>query len=168
MVVRGHVVDADGNPIAGALVDVWQTNDDGFYDVQQKDVQPDWNLRGVFTSESDGSYWYRAVKPRYYPIPDDGPVGKLLGHLGRHPNRAAHIHFIVSALGYDPVITHIFTPDCQYLAEDSVFGVKDSLIADFEKVTDPARAYELGFDGPFWSVDWDIVLAAKKDTAKEK
>lgn len=168
MVVRGHVVDTDGKPIAGALVDVWQTNDDGFYDVQQQDVQPDWNLRGVFTTENDGSYWYRAVKPRYYPIPDDGPVGKLLGHLGRHPNRAAHIHFIVSAPGYDPVITHIFTPDCQFLAEDSVFGVKDSLIADFQKVTDPARAYELGFESPFWAVDWDFVLAAKKDPAIEK
>ncbi|TPI60773.1 MULTISPECIES: intradiol ring-cleavage dioxygenase [unclassified Mesorhizobium] len=161
MVVRGRVLDTQGKPIAGALIDVWQTNDDGFYDVQQKDIQPDWNLRGVFTADKKGEYWYRSVKPRYYPIPDDGPVGKMLAALGRHPNRAAHVHYIVSAPGYDPVITHIFAPDCRYLAEDAVFGVKDSLIADFTKVTNPEKARELGFDAPFWSVEWDFVMAPK-------
>lgn len=161
MVVRGRVLDTAGKPIAGALIDVWQTNDDGFYDVQQKNVQPDWNLRGVFTSDEKGEYWYRSVKPRYYPIPDDGPVGKMLDALGRHPNRAAHVHYIVSAPSYDPVITHIFTPDCRYLAEDAVFGVKDSLIADFTKITDREKANELGFETPFWSVEWDFVLAPK-------
>ena len=130
MVVRGRVVDTGGNPIPGALIDVWQTNEDGFYDVQQKGVQPDWNLRGVFTTDQDGAYWFRSVKPRYYPIPDDGPVGKMLAALGRHPNRPAHIHFIVTAPGYDPIITHIFTPDSEYLSEDAVFGVKETLIAD--------------------------------------
>jgi catechol 1,2-dioxygenase len=161
LVVRGRVVDTEGKPVAGALIDVWQTNDDGFYDVQQKGLQPDWNLRGVFTSGENGDYWYRAVKPRYYPIPDDGPVGKMLAALGRHPNRAAHIHFIISAPGYDPVITHIFTPDCQYLAEDAVFGVKDSLVADFKAITDPTSAAELGFTSPYWAVNWDFVLARK-------
>ncbi|MBM3092435.1 6-chlorohydroxyquinol-1,2-dioxygenase [Ensifer sp. T173] len=164
LVVTGRVLDTDGKPIAGALVDVWQTNDDGFYDVQQKGVQPDWNLRGVFTTNEAGEYWYRSSKPRFYPIPDDGPVGKLLGALGRHPNRAAHIHFIVSAEGYDPVITHIFSPDCEYLDQDAVFGVKDSLIAKFERVTDADRAQALEFDEPFWSVNWEFVLASKKDT----
>lgn len=162
MIVRGRVLDIDGNPVEGALVDVWQTNDDGFYDVQQKGVQPDWNLRGVFTTDAAGDYWFRSSKPRFYPIPDDGPVGKLLVELGRHPNRAAHIHFIVSAPGYDPVITHIFSPDCQYLAEDAVFGVKDSLIATFDRVEDPAQIEEAGFGRPFWSVNWDFVLAPKK------
>ncbi|CVI64056.1 intradiol ring-cleavage dioxygenase (plasmid) [Agrobacterium leguminum] len=165
MVVRGHVLDTNGAPIAGALVDVWQTNDDGFYDVQQKGVQPDWNLRGVFTTDEKGEYWFRSSKPRYYPIPDDGPVGQLLGDLGRHPNRAAHIHFIVSAEGYDPVITHIFTPDCEYLDQDAVFGVKDSLIAAFDKRTDQAEAGRLGFQAPYWSVDWDFVLANKKQVS---
>lgn len=163
-VVKGKVLDTDGNPIAGALVDVWQTNDDGFYDVQQKGVQPDWNLRGVFTTNEAGEYWYRSSKPRFYPIPDDGPVGKLLASIGRHPNRAAHTHFIVSAPGYDPVITHIFSPDCEYLDQDAVFGVKDSLIADFDRVTDLEQAHALGFDQPYWSVKWDFVLANKKDT----
>lgn len=161
MVVRGRVIDTGGNPVPGALLDVWQTNDDGFYDVQQKGVQPDWNLRGVFTTDEAGGYRFRSVKPRYYPIPDDGPVGKMLAALGRHPNRAAHIHFIVTAPGYDPVITHIFTPDCRYLSEDAVFGVKESLIADFERVEDAEQATALGFTGSFWSVTWDFTLAAK-------
>jgi len=162
LVVKGRVMDTNGQPVEGALVDVWQTNDDGFYDVQQKGVQPDWNLRGVFTTDKNGEYWFRSSKPRFYPIPDDGPVGKLLRSMGRHPNRAAHIHFIVSAEGYDPVITHIFSPDCEFLDQDSVFGVKDSLIAEFEKISDEKKAKELDFAGPYWSVNWDFVLATKK------
>ncbi len=159
LIVQGRVTDADGHPIAGATLDVWQANEDGFYDVQQPGVQPPFNLRGVFTSDADGRFWFRSAKPRHYPIPDDGPVGKLLTALGRHPNRAAHLHFIVEAAGFDRVVTHIFTPDCAYLGEDSVFGVKDSLIADFRLVDDPARAAELGFRSPFWSVEWPVVMA---------
>ncbi len=160
-IVRGRVVDVDGHPVSGATLDVWQTNEDGFYDVQQKGVQPDFNLRGVFTSGEDGRYWFRSVKPRFYPIPDDGPVGKMLVALGRHPNRAAHIHFIVTAPGYDSVVTHIFTPDCPYLSEDAVFGVKESLIGDFRRVDDPAEVEASGFGAPFWQVDWDFTLARK-------
>ena len=140
---------------------MWQTNDDGFYDVQQKGVQPDMNMRGMFESAADGSLWFRSVRPRYYPIPDDGPVGKLLGALGRHPNRAAHIHMIVEKPGFETVITHIFEPNCQYLREDAVFGVKESLVGNFERIEDPARAAQLGFaDSPyFWQVTTDLVLA---------
>jgi len=159
MVVRGRVVDTSGKPVPGATIDAWQTNDDGFYDVQQKGVQPDWNLRGVFEAGVDGGYWFKSVKPRHYPIPADGPVGQLLGSLGRHPNRAAHLHFIVTAPGYEPVITHIFTPDCPYLPEDAVFGVKHDLIADFKQIDDPQQAKALGFTAPFWSVDWVFTLA---------
>ena len=104
-------------------------------------------------------------KPRYYPIPDDGPVGTLLAALGRHPNRAAHLHFIVEAEGYDRIVTHIFTPDCQYLAEDAVFGVKQSLIADFQHVDDPARAASFGVRNPFWTVEWDVVMTPKVTAA---
>jgi hydroxyquinol 1,2-dioxygenase len=161
LVVRGRVTDTEGKPIAGATLDVWATNDDGFYDVQQKGIQPDFNLRGVFTSDDEGYYWFRSVKPRYYPIPDDGPVGKLLAALGRHPNRAAHLHFIVKAPGFDTAVTHIFTPDCPYLREDAVFGVKESLVADFMKIEDASQAAELGLSAPFWAVDWDFVLAPK-------
>ncbi|MBZ9653455.1 intradiol ring-cleavage dioxygenase [Phyllobacterium lublinensis] len=161
LVVSGRVLNTAGEPIPGATIDVWQTNDDGFYDVQQKGVQPDWNLRGVFTADADGKYWYRSAKPHFYPIPDDGPVGKLLGVLGRHPNRAAHIHYIVTAPGYAPIVTHVFTPDCPYLDEDAVFGVKHSLIADFQKMEDENRAESLEFSCPFWSLNWDFVLASQ-------
>jgi protocatechuate 3,4-dioxygenase beta subunit len=166
MVVEGRVTDINGNPIADAKLEVWQTNDDGFYDVQQKGIQPDSNLRGVFTSDADGRYWFKSVKPRHYPIPADGPVGKLLDAMGRHPNRAAHLHFIVTAPGFDPVITHIFTPDCPYLAEDAVFGVKRELIAEFNKIENLQAAERLGFPSPFWSVTWDFTLATSGKPAR--
>jgi protocatechuate 3,4-dioxygenase beta subunit len=166
LVVGGRVTDIEGNPIPNAKLEVWQTNDDGFYDVQQKDIQPDSNLRGVFTSDGDGAYSFKSVKPRHYPIPSDGPVGKLLCAMGRHPNRAAHLHFIVTAPGYEPVITHIFTPDCPYLTEDAVFGVKRELIADFRKVDDPEAAQKVGLEAPFWSVTWDFTFAASTKTAR--
>lgn len=157
-VIVGRVRDMNGEPVPGATLEVWQTNDDGFYDVQQKDIQPEHNLRGRFTAERDGRYWFRTVKPRFYPIPDDGPVGRLLRDIGRHPNRAAHLHFIVTAPGYQRIVTHIFTPDCPYLAEDAVFGVKRDLVAEFRKVDDPAQAEEFGMAAPFLRVDWDFVL----------
>jgi protocatechuate 3,4-dioxygenase beta subunit len=162
LLVRGRVTDTEGNPIAGATLDVWQANEDGFYDVQQKGIQPDFNLRGVFTTDADGYYWFRSVKPRWYPIPDDGPVGKMLAALDRHPNRAAHLHFILEAPGYDRVVTHIFTPDCPYLPGDAVFGVKESLIADFETIDQPVEAEKLGFSNPYWSVQWDFTLARQE------
>ncbi len=160
LLVSGVVRDVNGSPVAGAQIDVWQTNDDGFYDVQQKGVQPDWNLRGMFTSDTNGRYSFRSVKPRYYPIPNDGPVGKLLGRLGRHPNRAAHIHFIVTAPGYDTIITHIFAPDCEYLDQDAVFGVKTSLIADFEYANQGDE--DAGISEPHWRVNWDFVLTRRE------
>jgi protocatechuate 3,4-dioxygenase beta subunit len=162
MRVRGAVRDTSGQAIEGAQLEVWQTNDDGYYDVQQRNIQPDWNLRGIFRSDAQGRYWFRSVKPRHYPIPADGPVGKMLGHLGRHPNRAAHMHFIVTAPGHEPLITHIFTPDCPYLAEDAVFGVKQELVADIRRVDDPREAAEAGLAAPFWSVDWDFTMAPQR------
>jgi hydroxyquinol 1,2-dioxygenase len=160
--VRGRVLDTAGNPVAGVKLDIWQTNEDGFYDVQQKGIQPDFNLRGVFHSDAEGRYWFRSSKPRFYPIPDDGPVGKMLAVLGRHPNRSAHIHFILTAPGYDTVITHIFEPTCPYLSEDAVFGVKESLIAAFDRNDDPALMKRYGFVEPFWLVDWDFTLSATR------
>jgi protocatechuate 3,4-dioxygenase beta subunit len=161
LVVSGRVTDTNGKPVAGALLDVWQANEEGFYDVQQKGIQPDYNLRGIFTTDAGGYFWFRSIKPRFYPIPNDGPVGQLLEKLDRHPNRPAHIHFIVGAEGYQPITTHIFTPDCPFLGSDAVFGVKESLIADFHLVDDPLRAEELGFSNPFYAVNWDFALALK-------
>ena len=159
--VHGTVRDTNGAPVAGALVDVWQTNDDGFYDVQQKDMQPDMNMRGAFLTDAEGRYSFRTAKPRHYPIPDDGPVGKLLGQLGRHPNRAAHIHAIISAEGFDTVITHIFEPACPFLREDAVFGVKESLIGTFVRHEGEALAAANGLHGSdiWWDVEVDFVLA---------
>jgi catechol 1,2-dioxygenase len=165
MVVRGRVLDTKGAPIPAATVDAWQTNEDGFYDVQQKGIQPDMNLRGVFTANEDGEYWFRSAKPRYYPIPGDGPVGELLAAMGRGVNRAAHVHFIVKAQGFETVITHVFPPDCPYLEIDAVFGVKESLIGDFRLVDDADEARKLGFSTPFWALDWDFVLARQTGTA---
>ena len=159
LLVSGKVVDTDGRPIAGAVLDVWQANVDGFYDVQQKGVQPDMNLRGVFTTDDDGAFWFRTAKPRFYPIPNDGPVGQLLRALGRHPYRPAHIHFMVSAKGFQPIATHLFDPDCPHLRSDAVFGVKEGLIANFVRRDDSTKAAELGFLNPFQSLDWTFVLA---------
>jgi protocatechuate 3,4-dioxygenase beta subunit len=157
--VHGRVTGPDGEPIKGAKLDVWQANEDGFYDVQQKGVQPDMNLRGVFMSEADGRYFFRSAYPRYYPIPHDGTVGRLLKSLDRNYFRPAHLHFIVSAPGYEKLTTHIFTPDCPWLRDDAVFGVKESLIADFKTVDDPKRAAEIGLSNPFRSVEWNFKLS---------
>jgi hydroxyquinol 1,2-dioxygenase len=159
MLVHGRILDTQGNPIAGAKIDVWQANDEGFYDVQQKGLQPDFNLRGVFRTGADGSYHFRGVKPKFYPIPDDGPVGKLLGALGRHPYRPAHLHFIIEAPGYSRLVTHIFDPDDPYIHSDAVFGVKESLMAEFKPVSDLAKAKAAGFDGPYFDTEFDFVLA---------
>ncbi len=159
MVIDGRVLDTEGRPIENAVIDVWQANDEGFYDVQQKGIQPDFNLRGLFRTGADGRYWFRAVKPKYYPIPDDGPVGQLLGHLGRHPYRPAHLHYIIKADGFQTLTTHIFDPDDPYIHSDAVFGVKKSLLAEFRLTDEQERAKELGFGGKFWQVEHDFVLA---------
>lgn len=161
MVIEGRILDTKGNPIAGAVIDVWQANDEGFYDVQQKGLQPDFNLRGMFRTGADGHYWFRAVKPKFYPIPDDGPVGQLLRALGRHPYRPAHLHYIIKAEGFETLTTHIFDPDDPYINSDAVFGVKESLLAKFDRTDDPQRARAYGFAGAFWDVKHDFVLAEK-------
>lgn len=159
MLVRGTIRSTDGRPLEGVKIDVWQANDEGFYDVQQKGLQPDFNLRGVFRTGADGRYWFRGVKPKFYPIPDDGPVGKLLRALGRHPYRPAHLHYILEAEGHDRLVTHIFDPDDPYIATDAVFGVKESLLATFQWIEDPAHQTEAGFEEPFFLVEHDFVLA---------
>lgn len=162
LVVHGTITEVGGGPIDGAKLDVWQANDEGFYDVQQKGIQPDFNLRGVFHSENGGTYWFRGVKPRHYSIPHDGPVGLLLDQLGRHPQRPAHLHFIVSADGYEDITTHIFVPDDPYIHSDAVFGVKESLLGNFVHVDDPARAEKFGVANPFWEIEFNFVMAPKK------
>ena len=130
--VTGRVTDVDGNPVAGATLDVWQNADDMLYAVQNPDSPPD-NLRGLFRVRQDGSFAFLGVRPTDYPVPADGPVGRLLASTGRHPWRPAHIHVIVSAPGYLSVATHIFDSASKYLDSDVVFAVKASLVRDFER-----------------------------------
>ena len=156
--VSGQVTGPDGEPLAGATVDVWQTNEDGFYDVQQPGVQPPGNLRGLFTADDEGRFWFRSVVPRWYPIPDDGPVGELLAATGRHPNRPAHLHVIAAAPGHRTVTTHAFVADSPYLDSDAVFGVKESLVREVPEVDDPARAAEVGLANPFRTLTVDLTL----------
>jgi hydroxyquinol 1,2-dioxygenase len=157
-VVTGRVLSLDGSPLAGALVDVWQADDHGFYDVQQPGTQPQGNGRGLFTCDDDGRFWFRTVTPSPYPIPTDGPVGRLLTATGRHPYRPAHIHFIVAADGHLPVTTHIFVAGSPYLDSDAVFAVKQRLITDFARVDDPDQAAAFGVEAPFRHAEFDVVL----------
>ena len=119
----------------GARIDIWQANTKGFYDVQQPGIQSIGNGRGLFTADEHGEFYFRSVIPSYYPIPTDGPVGDLLHATDRHPNRPAHIHFIVAAPGYRELTTHIFVGGSEYIDSDAVFAVKESLIAEFSPPT---------------------------------
>jgi protocatechuate 3,4-dioxygenase beta subunit len=145
-VLAGRVLSADGTPLPGAELDVWQANDQGFYDVQQPDVQPPGNGRGLFTAGRDGAYWFRTVVPTHYPIPTDGPVGTLLEATKRHPYRPAHVHFIVTAPGHRPLTTHIFVAGSPYIESDAVFAVKQSLITEFTPADDPNQPARVQFD----------------------
>ncbi|HEY0935700.1 MAG TPA: intradiol ring-cleavage dioxygenase [Trebonia sp.] len=157
-VVTGRVLSVDGTPLPGAAIDVWQANDQGFYDVQQPQGQPRANGRGLFTADADGRFWFRTIVPSYYPIPTDGPVGELLIATGRHAFRPAHIHFIVTAPGHRPLTTHIFVAGSEYIESDTVFAVKKSLVVDFKAVTDTAEAEKYQVKAPFRHADFDIVL----------
>lgn len=148
---EGTVRDLKGYPIANAYVDVWSDNEEGFYDVQQPDIQPTFNNRGLFCTGPDGRYSFVGIKPVSYPIPNDGPVGKMLERLERHPYRPAHVHFLVGADGYDRLCTHIFVAGDTYLDSDSVFGVKDSLVVDFVQVENGETK---------WHAEFDFVLSA--------
>ncbi|KAI9833039.1 MAG: hypothetical protein M1819_003872 [Sarea resinae] len=145
--MHGRVVDyLSGKPIAGALLDVWHTAPNGLYE-QQDPEQPDMNLRGRFTTGEDGSYSFYCLRPTSYPIPYDGPAGKLLQLLDRHPMRPAHIHFIVTAPGYKPIVTQIFDRRDKHITDDAVFAVKKSLVVDFlPREGDPRAQFDLPYD----------------------
>jgi protocatechuate 3,4-dioxygenase beta subunit len=156
-VLRGRVLADDGKPIANATLDVWETDEEGFYDSQKGDGN-EMNLRGLFRTNASGEFWFKCIKPVAYPIPNDGPVGELLRALGRHPWRPAHIHMIVSAKGYVPVTTHLFVKGSKYLDSDAVFGVKNSLIVDFVPTRNKALAKQYDMTCKFFMVTHDFVL----------
>jgi hydroxyquinol 1,2-dioxygenase len=160
--VHGRVHSTDGTPIADAEVDVWQNGDDRLYAVQRPDAPED-HLRGRYRTRDDGTFAFLAVRPVAYPIPDDGPVGRMLAATGRHPWRPAHIHMIVRAEGFKTVATHIFDAASEYLDSDAVFAVKRSLVRSFAErsADDPERPQ--GVDGDWVSLELELVLAPGAD-----
>jgi catechol 1,2-dioxygenase len=164
MVVRGRVTDTRGLPIAGATVDIWQADDAGHYDTQDP-AQDLGNLRGLFTTDTDGAYWFRSVVPSSYPVPTDGPGGELLRAMGRHPMRPAHIHYRVEAPGHRPVTTHVFVAGDEYLGSDAAFAVKQELVVDPVRDTDPGHAAAFGVEPPFADFVFDVRLIKLEDAA---
>jgi protocatechuate 3,4-dioxygenase beta subunit len=155
--VHGRVLDKDRKPIADASIDVWQSDDAGHYDVQDPS-QPEINLRAIFKTGDDGKFWFRTIKPAPYPVPTDGPVGELLRASGRHAMRPAHIHFMIDAPGFERLITHLFVKGDPYLDSDAVFGVKDSLVLDFELNDSKEAMNSFGFKYPFYDAEYDFIL----------
>lgn len=127
--VSGRVLDANGTPLPQAVVDAWHSDDEGHYDVQVRDGL---TMRGSFRCDEQGRFWFRTVRPRFYPIPDDGPVGDMLKAQGRHPFRPEHVHFMISAPDHETLVTHLFVEGDPYLDSDVVFGVKSSLIVGYQ------------------------------------
>jgi protocatechuate 3,4-dioxygenase beta subunit len=160
VLIRGRVADTAGDPIDGAILEVWQCSGNGLYDTQDPG-QPRFNLRGVLTTGPDGSFAFRTARPVSYPVPVDGPVGDLLRASGRHNWRASHVHVLVSAAGHRPVTTHVFDAENQYLDSDAVFGVRDSLIREFKPAgpDDPADVSYVV------DVDFTLALAAGGEPA---
>lgn len=148
--VRGRVVDLDGKPVQTARVETWQANADGYYENQQPDLQPEFNLRGIFESDVDGCFHYRTVRPAGYKVPSDGPAGELLDRIGYPLHRPAHLHFQVSAPGFETLTTHIFDADDPHLDEDAIFGVKPELIRRFKPDNTGAS---------IWRIDIEFVMA---------
>jgi hydroxyquinol 1,2-dioxygenase len=155
--IRGHVTDREGNPLDNATLDVWQSASNGLYDTQDPQ-QPSFNLRGVFVTGPDGAYEFRTVRPVSYPIPTDGPVGEMILQTRRHPMRPAHVHFLVNAAGYEPLITHVFIGGDKYLDSDVVFGVKDDLVANVEKRSDPTMPDGKKASGPWHLMTYEFRL----------
>lgn len=159
LLVKGHIRDEQGNGIAGAYIDVWQTADNGMYSGQDPDQQLD-NLRGLFISRTDGRYAFKSILPVSYQIPSDGTVGELLNYAKRTFWRPAHIHFKIIAEGYQPLVTHLFLENDEYLQNDAVFGVKDRLIVHYtlEPADDESKSI-YGIDQDYYLIDYDFVLS---------
>ena len=154
----GRVTDTAGQPIADCLLDVWSGDDEGFYDLQKGENAP-MELRAQFRTDQDGRYHYWSLKPSLYPVPIDGPVGKMLTSMGRHPYRPGHMHTMLRAPGYHSLVTHLFVADSEYLDSDAVFGVRNSLIVDFK--AHPAGPAPDGriMAKPWFHAEYDFRLA---------
>ena len=150
-----RVTDPQGRPLAGVEVDVWQASPVGLYE-NQDDSQADMNLRGNLTTDAEGRFFFRSVKPAGYPVPTDGPVGDLLRAQRRHPYRPAHLHFLGYKPGYKTLITQIFVDDDEHLETDVVFGVTRHLIGDYRRGEGPALAPDV--TGEWFTLDYAFVM----------
>ena len=161
--VIGTIRDSDGKSISEVKIDIWETDSSGYYDVQYEDRQgPDG--RGVMKSDKGGTFWFKAIKPVPYPIPHDGPVGKLLSRLNRHCYRPAHMHFMFEKAGYDHLITALYLRGDPYEASDAVFGVKQSLVVDFSPADDiVAQQYGVSHGTPV--LKHDFVLVSEREAS---
>jgi hydroxyquinol 1,2-dioxygenase len=159
MFVQSRVTDLHGKPLANAEVDVWHADDDGFYDSQKPSYETQGpSLRARFITDSDGRFSFRTLLPCSYPIPTDGPVGELIGAAKRHPMRPAHVHFLVNARGYEPLITHVFIEGDEYLDSDAVFGVKDELISKIEHHNEPVMPDGKPASGPWHVMSYEFQM----------
>lgn len=155
--VSGCIRNIDGEAIPQADIEVWQADDAGFYDVQ-KDGLEAYHGRAVLQADGEGRYYFRTIVPECYPIPHDGPVGKMLQALERHPWRPAHLHFMISAPGYERLVTHVFREGGEYLDSDAVFGVRSSLIANWVRHESGIAPDGSRHETPFFTLEFDFVL----------
>jgi hydroxyquinol 1,2-dioxygenase len=164
--ITGRVLNLKGEPIAGAVLDMWQADEAGIYEVQLSEKSGPY-LRGVYHSGPDGRYLVKTIAPLGYSIPMDGPVGDLMRMTDISHFRPAHIHFIMSAPGYQKIITHLFKTGTEYLENDVVYGVKQELITDFKKNPPGTAPNGEAVDTPFWTIEYDFVLAPEGVTAQQ-
>lgn len=152
----GRVTDTGGQPISGALLDIWSGDGEGVYDMQVEGAGM--AARARIRTDAEGRYWFWSIRPSYYPVPVDGPVGRMLDGIGCHPNRPGHIHMMVSAPSHLPVTTHLFVAGSPYIDSDVVFGVRPSLIVDFEQHPAGPAPDGRALDTPYWSAHYDFRL----------
>lgn len=152
----GRVTDTQGRPIAGATLDIWSGDGEGVYDMQTETGEM--AARARIRTDDQGRYWFWSIKPTYYPVPVDGPVGRMLAGMGRHPNRPGHIHMMVYAPGHVKLTTHLFVANSPYIDSDAVFGVRPSLIVDFESHAAGQAPDGRVMDKPYWSAHYDFRL----------
>jgi hydroxyquinol 1,2-dioxygenase len=153
----GRVLGVHGRPLENALLDIWSGDGEGNYDMQIPG-ETGMKARGRIRTDAAGRYWFRSIRPTFYPVPTDGPVGRMLRKMKRHPYRPGHIHMIVSARGHLPVTTHLFVAGSDYLDSDAVFGMKESLVAQFERHAPGTGPGGERMETPFYTVNYDFRL----------
>jgi hydroxyquinol 1,2-dioxygenase len=162
--VSGRVLSVDGKPIPHAALDIWQAKADGIYDLQ---TEGEFELRGRVKANAKGEYAFASYKPNFYSIPIDGPVGDMIRATTGNHMRPAHMHAIVSAPGFQQVITHVFVEGDPHLDGDAVYAVKNSLVGKYRKVNNAEQAKKLGLSNPFLKLEWDFKLSPDKAGAKK-